>query len=157
MLRGGGNSKITQDFEDSKKWFPKMYHNYSRSQRFQNRFPRCTEIPKNDLPKCINITKFSQTYKTTSNKSQRFFQTCLWLLEFIEMSRSPKMFQDLKAYWDSKMLGVRFLVTIVNANSLTPSTFSFKFPPPLFSLSQHAKVEVLLYPYSSFLLDSCSL
>ena len=35
MLRGAGNSKIIQDFKDSKKLFSMMYHNCSRSQRFQ--------------------------------------------------------------------------------------------------------------------------
>ena len=47
---------IIQDFKDSKKWFPKMYHNYSTSQRFQKMVFGDVLIFR-DVPQLFKISK----------------------------------------------------------------------------------------------------
>ena len=82
---------IIQDLKDYKNCFSKMYHNHSRSQRFQNFISQdLLRFQKRIFPKCRKIERFIQNYQKRSKTYPNVFNICeiYWdLLRFQDHQR----------------------------------------------------------------------
>ena len=83
---------------DSNNWFSKMYHNYSRSQRFQILIFQ--DAPRFQKMIFRDVIRFQVSYPTLSKTYPICFEIISDLLGFTEISRSSKIIQDFKDFID---------------------------------------------------------
>ena len=107
-----------------------MYHNYSRSQRFQKLLFQ--DVLRFQKMIFRNVLRFQDASKKCPNIFKKYPRCCKHiseLLGFTEISRSSKMFPDLKDLSRFHHVDVPFS-TIVNTNCVGPTIMLIQFVRP---------------------------